>query len=79
VCIRNGAPNINAIFQNTVWREQGWQRALRALDDAIKPGNPIRFSGKDKSRAVGIPSTYFSDDQPIQRQGRSDRGDRPAY
>jgi hypothetical protein len=45
-----------------VWRERGWQRALRGLDDAFSPKDPVRFGGNDKARAVAIPARYFSDD-----------------
>jgi hypothetical protein len=73
ICIRNGAPNINAIFRNTVWWGHGWQRALHALNGAITPKNPVRFGG-DKSRAVGIPIAYFEDSDPIEYTGRTKDG-----
>ena len=65
VVIRNRSPNIEALFRHTVWSRGGWQRALRALDGAINPENPVRFGADDKSRGVGIPVIYFSNDEPI--------------
>jgi hypothetical protein len=62
VYIRHGAPNVDELFRHTVWRERGWQRALRGLDDAFSPKDPVRFGGNDKARAVAIPARYFSDD-----------------
>jgi hypothetical protein len=77
VCLRNGAPNINNIFTNTAWWGRGWQRALRALDGAVSPRDPVRFGGNDKSRAVGIPATYFAGDDPIESTGSTVDG--PAF
>ena len=65
VVIRNRSPNIEAVFRHTAWSRGGWQRALRALDGAISPENPVRFGADDKSRGVGIPATYFSNDDPV--------------
>jgi hypothetical protein len=61
VCIRNRSPNIDLIFRGTVWREYGWQAALRRLDGARAPRDPIRFSKNrdDKHRATLIAARYF--------------------
>jgi Bifunctional DNA primase/polymerase, N-terminal/Primase C terminal 2 (PriCT-2) len=69
VVIRNRSPNIEAAFRTTVWAEGGWQRALRGLEGATNPENPVRFSERDKSRGVGIPLSYFSDDEPVPGSG----------
>lgn len=73
IFIRNGSPNIDAIFQRTVWRERGWQRALRALDGAFTPSNPIwlgdQASSRVKVRGIAIPVTYFAADEPIMWAG----------
>jgi hypothetical protein len=73
VCVRNGAPNIDAIFKGSVWQDRGWQRALRALDGTISPKDPIRFGRMTKARAVGIPFSYFEEDDPIERPGGAER------
>lgn len=69
VCIRNGSPNIDAIFSGTVWRDRGWQAALRRLDGARASEDPIRFSKdrEDKRRATLIPARYFPE-APRNRQ-----------
>jgi hypothetical protein len=67
VVIRNRSPNIEAVFRYTVWSRGGWQRALRGLDGAINPENPVRFGDDDKSRGVGIPVIFFSTDEPVVR------------
>jgi hypothetical protein len=74
VIIRNQSPNIEAVFRYTVWNRGGWQRALRSLDGAIRPENPVRFGVDDKARGIGIPATYFSTDEPVLRPQAGEGG-----
>jgi hypothetical protein len=71
VCIRNGSPNVDAIFRGTKWRELGWEGALRRLDGAGASRDPIRFSNNsnDKRRATTIPAHHFTD-EPIHSEFR---------
>jgi hypothetical protein len=58
--IRNGSPNIERIFGNTLWEGRGWERALRALEGSFRPKDPVYFGGPgQKSRCIGIPNSYI--------------------
>lgn len=70
--IRNGSPNVEKVFQNTIWEGRGWERALRALDGAFSLKNPVYFGGSgQKSRCIGIPGTYIP--EPIEMIGYGDQ------
>jgi hypothetical protein len=71
VLIRNGAPNVDAVFRNTMWEGRGWEKALRALEGAFRVKNPVHFSGSgEKSRCIGIPAKYIP--APIETKGEDD-------
>lgn len=62
VLIRNGAPNIEKLFEGTVWEGRAWERALRALEGAFVERDPVWFAGSHKkSRCIGIPIDFIGD------------------
>jgi len=59
ILIRRGSPNIEKIYDNTMWAGRGWERALRGLDGAFTVKNPVYFRGsRNKSRCVGFPLEF---------------------
>lgn len=57
--IVNGAPAMEQVFQGTQWAQRAWERALRKLDGAFIPRNPVQFAMLGKKRATGIPLSYL--------------------
>jgi hypothetical protein len=80
--IRNGAPAIDKIFQNTRWAERGWMRALRQLEGSFTPKNPIYFGhlGRrgQKARAIGLPLDFIPEpyDTPEDEAKRAARDEK---
>ncbi|MDU0343030.1 bifunctional DNA primase/polymerase [Bosea rubneri] len=63
--IRHGSPAIDKLFRGTRWADGAWQRALRKLDGAFVPQNPVQFrSAKAKARGIGIPVQYLPEQLP---------------
>lgn len=60
--IANGAPAMEEVFRGTPWAQKAWERALRKLEDAFIPPNPIQFKVLGKKRATGIPLSYLPDE-----------------
>lgn len=58
--IRHGSPAIDRLFRGTRWADGAWQRALKKLEGAFVPHNPVQFrSAKVKARGIGIPAQYL--------------------
>ncbi|KQP67540.1 hypothetical protein ASF41_07165 [Methylobacterium sp. Leaf111] len=50
-----GAPGIERIFRDTKWAGDAWTHAIRKLDGAFSPKNPIYFANiRKKARAIGL-------------------------
>lgn len=65
--IRNGSPAIDRVFRNTRWADGAWQRALKKLEGAFVPKDPIQFrSARAKARAIGIPTQHLPQHQPVE-------------
>lgn len=62
VYIANGAPAMEDVFRGTPWAQRAWERALRKLEGAFIPQNPIQFKMLGKKRATGIPLSYLPDE-----------------
>ncbi|AZO10567.1 hypothetical protein EJ074_16585 [Mesorhizobium sp. M3A.F.Ca.ET.080.04.2.1] len=60
--IANGAPATEGVFQGTQWAQKAWERALRKLEGAFTPRNPVQFKVLGKKRALGIPLSYLPDE-----------------
>lgn len=60
--IANGAPAMEEVFRGTPWAQKAWERALRKLEDAFIPPNPVQFKVLGKKRATGIPLSYLPDE-----------------
>jgi hypothetical protein len=60
--IANGAPAMEEIFRGTPWAQRAWERAIRKLDGAFTPSNPVQFKMLGKKRATGIPLTYLPEE-----------------
>jgi len=60
--IANGAPRLAEVFRDTPWAQRAWQSALRKLEGAFTPQNPIQFKILGKKRALGIPLSYLPDE-----------------
>jgi hypothetical protein len=60
--IANGAPAMEEVFKSTPWAQKAWERALRKLDEAFIPPNPVQFKVLGKKRATGIPLSYLPDE-----------------
>ncbi|MFK0692474.1 hypothetical protein ACFX5Q_30480 [Mesorhizobium sp. IMUNJ 23033] len=60
--IVNGAPAMEQVFQGTPWAQRAWERALRKLDGAFIPRNPVQFAMLGKKRATGIPLSYLPEE-----------------
>lgn len=60
--IVNGAPAMEQVFQGTQWAQRAWERALRKLDGAFIPRNPVQFAMLGKKRATGIPLSYLPEE-----------------
>ena len=57
VLIRNGSPNVEAVYKGTLWEGRGWEKALRAHEGAFSLRDPVYFRGAGtKSRCIGIPA-----------------------
>lgn len=67
--IANGAPGLREVFRDTPWAQRAWQSALRKLDGAFTPSNPIQFRVLGKKRALGIPLSYLPDESVPSRKG----------
>lgn len=65
--IRNGSPQIDKIFEGTRWSGAAWQRALRKIDGAIIPRDPVHFP-EGKSRCVVIPLDFIP--EPFAQGGK---------
>jgi hypothetical protein len=73
ILIRNGSPNIEEIYRNTLWEGRGWERALHGLEGSFALKDPVYFKGTgQKSRCIGIPSENIPDpiETPPPRQER---------
>lgn len=57
--IANGAPAMEDVFRNTPWEKRAWEKALRKLEGAFTPLNPVHFPLIGKKRAVGMPFSYL--------------------
>ncbi|RWB66807.1 hypothetical protein [Mesorhizobium sp.] len=60
--IANGAPAMEEVFRGTPWAQRAWERAIRKLDGAFAPRDPVQFKMLSKRRATGIPLFYLPDD-----------------
>lgn len=60
--IAHGAPAVEEVFRNTPWLQRAWERALRKLEEAFIPQNPVQFKMLGKKRALGIPLSYLPDE-----------------
>ena len=60
--IANGAPAMDEVFRGTPWGQRAWERALRKLEDAFIPPNPVQFKVLGKKRAIGIPLAYLPEE-----------------
>lgn len=60
--IAHGAPAMEEVFRGTPWAQRAWERALRKLEDAFIPPNPVQFKVLGKKRAIGIPLSYLPDE-----------------
>lgn len=68
--IANGAPAMEEVFQGTPWSQKAWERALRKLEEAFVPPNPVQFKMLGKKRAIGIPLSYLPDEpMPFSAKG----------
>ena len=60
--IRNHSPQVGKVFTLTRWESGGWMRALRKVDGAFVPKNPVHFPGTGtKNRCVSIPLELVPD------------------
>ncbi|WP_430439939.1 hypothetical protein [Shinella sp.] len=57
--VANGAPAMEEVFRGTPWAQKAWERALRKLEDAFIPPNPVQFKVLGKKRAIGMPLSYL--------------------
>ena len=57
VLIRNGSPNIDQVYRNTIWEGRAWERALRSLDGAFSLKNPVYFTGASANGSLLTAST----------------------
>ncbi|MCO5158544.1 MAG: hypothetical protein M9945_17655 [Aquamicrobium sp.] len=57
--IANGAPAMEEVFRGTPWAQRAWERAIRKLDGAFVPRDPVHFTMLSKKRATGIPLSYL--------------------
>lgn len=71
VYVANGAPRLAEVFRDTPWAHRAWQSALRKLDGAFTPQNPVQFRVLGKKRALGIPLSYLPDEAFPPRTGES--------
>jgi hypothetical protein len=56
VFLLKGAPGLDRIFANTKWAEGAWVHAIKKLNQAFSPKNPIYFPTiTKKARAIGLP------------------------
>ncbi|MCS0496869.1 hypothetical protein NVS89_17355 [Ancylobacter sp. MQZ15Z-1] len=62
--IANGAPRMEEAFRGSTWAQKAWERALRKLEGAFTPKDPVHFQLLGKKRALGIPLHYLPD-EPI--------------
>lgn len=60
--IANGAPAMEVVFQGTPWAQQAWGRALRKLEGAFTPRDPVQFKVLGKKRSLGIPLSYLPEE-----------------
>ncbi|MBX4916716.1 hypothetical protein [Rhizobium bangladeshense] len=60
--IANGAPAMEEVFRSTPWAQKAWEKALRKLEGAFIPPNPVQFKVLGKKRATGIPLTYLPEE-----------------
>jgi hypothetical protein len=60
--VANGAPAMEEVFRGTPWAQRAWERALRKLEDAFIPPNPVQFKVLGKKRAIGMPLSYLPDE-----------------
>lgn len=67
--IANGAPGLAEVFRDTPWAQRAWQPALRKLEGAFIPKDPVQFRVLGKKRALGIPLSYLPDDSFPPRKG----------
>lgn len=71
IFLLRGAPGIEKIFRDTKWANGGWMHAIRKMDGAFSPRDPVYFRNmKRKARAIGIdfeilpePTEQPSDDE----------------
>jgi hypothetical protein len=54
VYLKNGSPQLNAIFAGSRWENGAWRRSLGQLPSAFTPPDPVRFPS-GKARALGLP------------------------
>jgi hypothetical protein len=55
VYLAHGAPAMEEVFRGTQWGQRAWERALRKLEGAFRPKDPVQFKILGKKRAVGLP------------------------
>ncbi|RWE85103.1 hypothetical protein [Mesorhizobium sp.] len=68
--IANGAPAMEVVFQGTPWAQHAWGRALRKLEGAFTPRDPVQFKVLGKKRSLGIPLSYLPEEPlPIAPKG----------
>lgn len=66
--VANGAPLIEEAFKGTPWEKRAWQSALRKLDGATTPKDPVPFKMMGKVRGLRIPLSYLPD-EPLPSPG----------
>lgn len=65
VFTRNRSPAVERVFRDhPKWEQGGWLHALRKLDEAFHPKDPIWFRGVGKCRCIGLPLDLFSECLP---------------
>lgn len=60
--IANGAPALEKVFHDTPWGKRAWEKALRKIEGAFTPKNPIQFRLFGKKRALALPLEYLPDE-----------------
>ncbi len=63
--IRNGSPNLERIFERTIWSGGAWVKSLKKLQGAFTPDHPIHFPNAGKSRCTGVPFSMIPEPYEI--------------